>query len=118
MIVRILTVFLSIIFTLQINSQSFASLKSKVDSVNPVLGDISFISKYNKLPEFNTDENLRIRTHLEYVEKMLSDRNVEHLSPQLQYRRKQMLGLLNEYTSIGQFPVNYDYPGQRKPTFV
>jgi hypothetical protein len=87
-------------------------------SVNPVLGDISFVSKFGYSPDAATDENLRIRTHLEYVETLLRQKDVSSLSPDMQRNREHMLALLHEYREAGVFPRNYDYADQRIPCFI
>ncbi len=38
------------------------------ETINPIIGDISYIQKFGEAPTDNCDEQLRIRTHLEYVE--------------------------------------------------
>src|SRR5258706_10459324 len=40
-------------------------------TVNSRLGDVSFVKQFGHPPDASTDENLRIRTHLEYVENLL-----------------------------------------------
>jgi len=87
-------------------------------TINPVLGDISFVSKYGYLPNATTDENLRIVTHFEYVENLLRQKDVSNLSPELQQRRQQMINLFHDYKVAGKFPRNYDYSDQRRPCFI
>jgi hypothetical protein len=43
--------------------------------VNSLLGDRGFIEKFGMIPDSRADEDLRIRTHLEYVEKNLRSKN-------------------------------------------
>ena len=95
--------------------------KSSVDkkqTINPVLGDISFISKFGYPPDVNTDEVLRIKTHLEYAEEFLRNKPVSGLSALLQQQRIHLLDLLHQYCLVGIFPRNYDHAGQRKPCFI
>ena len=87
-------------------------------TVNPVIGDISFVSKFGHQPDANTDEILRIKTHLEYVEIFLRNKDVSNLSPEQMQNRKHLLDLLYEYRTAGIFPRNYDYADQRKPCFI
>lgn len=48
-------------------------------TINPLLGDISFINKFGQKPTAKTNEDLRIKTHLEYVENMLRQKDVSNL---------------------------------------
>lgn len=95
--------------------------KSSVDKsqlVNSILGDISYESAFGHKPDAKTDNNLRIRTHLEYVENLLRNKNVSGLSTDLQTKRNHLLDLLHDYWTNGVFPKNYDYADQRKPCFI
>lgn len=87
-------------------------------TINPVIGDISFIEKFGKLPDKLTNENLRIKTHLEYVEKLLRSKNTSGLSDNLKSARAFLLDKLHEYWTAGNFPKNYDHPEERKPCFI
>lgn len=87
-------------------------------TVNSKLGDKSFIEKFGVAPNQSTDENLRIKTHLEYVERLLRSVNTDHLSSKLNSSRKFLLDKLHEYWSAEQFPKNYDYINERKPCFI
>ncbi|HYF29879.1 MAG TPA: hypothetical protein VD993_02060 [Chitinophagaceae bacterium] len=86
--------------------------------INAIIGDESFIAQFNALPAENTDERLRIQTHLSYVEYLLRNASVSHLTEQQRQNRQQVLELLNEYWTAGIFPSNYDYPGERRPCFI
>lgn len=90
----------------------------KKQSINPVLGDVSFTSKFGYMPDQMTDENLRISTHFEYVENLLCQRDVSGLSPELRANRDYLISLLQDYRKAGKFPRNYDYFGERKPCFI
>lgn len=87
-------------------------------SVNPVLGDVSFMAKYGIEPNETVDNQLRIVTHLEYVEKLLREKDDSHLSFELKSNRAHLLDLLHDYWTAGIFPKNYDYKDQRKPCFI
>lgn len=89
-----------------------------VQPVNAVIGDISYIWKYGKAPGIHTNEQLRIATHLEYVEKLLRSRDASGLPQELQESRAELLDHLHEYWNAGAFPVNYDFPGERRPCFI
>jgi hypothetical protein len=112
---------LTIIFTLIVATLFLVCNTSSVDKsqmVNPLLGDISYESKFGHKPDATTDNNLRIRTHLEYVESLLRSKDVSKLSTDLKTKRNQLLNLLHEYWTNGVFPKNYDYPDQRKTCFI
>lgn len=87
-------------------------------SVNAIIGDQSFVAAFDQLPDENTDEQLRLSTHLKYVERLLRSKSVDHLSNELRNAREKMLNLLNEYTSAADYPKNFDYPDQRIPCFI
>ncbi len=102
------------IFFLEFN----ISIVDKNQTVNPILGDVSYESKFGHKPNMTSDNNLRIKTHLEYVENLLRQKDVSALSAELQSKRNLLLDLLHEYWSKGIFPKNYDYADQRKPCFI
>lgn len=91
--------------------------RSTEGTINPVIGDAGFESKFGVEPDAGTDENLRIATHLEYVEHQLRKRDVSWMSAKLQAKRTHLLNLLHEYRSAGLFPKNYEREG-RKPCFI
>ena len=112
---------LTITFTLTVATLFFGCNKSSVDTsqmVNPLLGDISYESKFGHKPDATTDNNFRIRTHLEYVENLLRNKDISNLSADLKTKRNHLLDLLHNYWTNGIFPKNYDYPEQRKPCFI
>lgn len=112
---------LTIISILIVATIFFACNKSSVDTsqmVNPLLGDISYESKFRHKPDAKTDNNLRVRTHLEYVENLLRNKDVSNLSADLIKKRNHLLDLLQDYWTNGVFPKNQDYADQRKPCFI
>ena len=94
------------------------SAVDKTDAVNSILSDISFETRFGHKPNATTDENLRIKLHLEYVEDLLRRKDVSTLSADLQKKRSHLLDLLHDYSTNGIFPKNYDYTDQRKPCFI
>lgn len=90
----------------------------KRQMVNQIIGDISFESKFGYKPNEKTDNTLRIKTHLEYVEKLLRKKNISNLSNELKIKRNHLLDLLHIYWMNEKFPKNYDYADQRKPCFI
>ena len=91
---------------------------NNTQTVNSVIGDISFIEKFGYKPNASTDENLRIKTHLEYVEKALRQKSINHLTSTLKQQRAYLLDLLHSYWMRETFPRNYDYKEVRKPCFI
>ncbi len=112
---------LSIIFALLVATLFSGCNKSPGDKnqqVNPLLGDISYKNKFGYEPDATTNNNLRIATHLEYVENLLRNKDVSHLPADLAMNRNHLLDLLHDYWTRGSFPKNYDYTDQRKPCFI
>jgi hypothetical protein len=97
---------------------SFDKTEIEEQPINPVIGDISFMEKFGYQPDKNTDEDLRIKTHLEYVEMLLRRKDVSNLPANLKQPRLQSLNLLHAYWTRGVFPRNYDYVKGRKPCFI
>lgn len=91
---------------------------AKRQSINPVIGDVSFTKKFGYKPDATSNEDLRIRTHLAYVENLLRQKDVSDLSTELQLKRTHLLNLLHDYWSRGVFPRNYDYKNQHRPCFI
>lgn len=87
-------------------------------TVNAVIGDISFIKSYGYQPTNETNEDLRLQTHLKYVEKVLRSKDVSDLTKEQQENRLRMLDLLHDYWTAGVFPRNYDHPDKRVPCFI
>ncbi len=90
----------------------------KNQTANAILGDISFVHKFGHRPNQTTDNTLRIKTHLEYVENLLRQKDVSRLPLAQQQQRVQLLDLLHGYREKGIFPKNHDYINQRKPCFI
>lgn len=86
--------------------------------VNAIIGDISYMQSFGHQPNKETNEIIRIQTHLKYVEKLLRNKDISSLTVEQKENRKKMLDLLNEYWKAGVFPKNYDYPDQRIPCFI
>ena len=87
-------------------------------TVNAVIGDISFMETFGQQPTNETDENKRLQKHLNYVEKLLRRKDISSLTKNQKQNRHKMLDLLHEYWTAGVFPKNYDYPNQRIPCFI
>lgn len=88
-----------------------------VQPVNAVLGDESFVATFGTTPTASTPEDLRLKTHLSYVEGLLRARDVRHLTPEQQERRNALLDRLRAYWKAGIFPRNTERPN-RTPVFI
>lgn len=86
--------------------------------INSVLGDASFVAAFGQLPGGVAGEDLRIATHLEYVERLLRSRDVRALPQALREERLRNLDRLHAYRTRRIFPRNHDYPGERRPCFI
>ncbi len=87
-------------------------------SVNAIIGDISYLKSFGNLPADEADEDIRLQTHLKYVEKVLRETEVSGLTKEQKVNRLKMLDLLNDYWTAGVFPKNYDFPDKRIPCFI
>lgn len=87
-------------------------------SINAVIGDESYLKIYGVKPTERVPEDVRIKTHLQYVERILRSRSVEHLSKEQTRNRFNHLDELREYYQAGRFPHNDGHPDSRRPTFI
>lgn len=86
--------------------------------VNQVLGDESYVAAFGRFPTANISEQLRLQTHLAYVEQLLRRRSAEHLSSAQRHRRDRVLDHLQAYRQAGVFPRNTTHPSERTPVFI
>jgi hypothetical protein len=91
---------------------------ARQQTVNSILGDLSYVQKFGRTPNENTNEQIRIQTHLEFVESILRRRDVSKMPKALRENRNKMLNILHGYWIRAEFPVNYDYAGMRIPCFI
>jgi type I restriction-modification system DNA methylase subunit len=107
------TILLPLLFTLWAS----CLLAQEKNTVNAVLGDESFVQAFQQLPDDNTNEVLRLQTHLSYVESLLRSKPTTHLNSQQKEKRELALQLLHRYWNNGVFPRNYEYT-ERRPCFI
>lgn len=88
------------------------------NTVNAILGDVSYQLAFGENPTTSTNENLRISTHLNYVLDRLKNADVSERSAAQLESRLQLITHLEEYIKGEKFPKNFDYPGERKPCFI
>src|SRR5512146_2609632 len=86
-----------------------------IATINPVLGDTSFIRAFGRLPTPADDPTLRVATHLGYVASLLRDRDAP--APELRARRARLLDELDRYIAARRFPGNETDRGLL-PSFV
>ncbi len=87
-------------------------------AINSVIGDESYISLYGKEPGKNVPDQIRIRIHLDYVEGILRNRPMDHLTTEKAINRIKGLDLLRDYILEEEFPYNDGHPDNRRPTFI
>lgn len=88
------------------------------NTVNGVLGDESFVSTFGRSPGQSDSEDLRLRTHLAYVETLLRAQSVDGLSYELRAARARNLDRLHAYWAAGVFPRNTIMRDRRTPVFI
>ena len=74
--------------------------------INKIIGDESYIQRFHKPPTPEVDRNLRVKLHLEHVERVLRKSGTQHLQQNKTKNREKMLDLLHDYWSKGVFPIN------------
>jgi hypothetical protein len=87
-------------------------------SINALIGNKSFLHAFGEHPTEKVPEQVRIKTHLQYVEGILRNRSIDHLSEEQQRSRFNHLNHLREYYQAGNFPHNDGHPDARRPTFI
>lgn len=113
-----MTKYFGILILILIAATSCEQRETSTGTINPLLGDISYVKKYGTEPAANVPDKVRIGAHLEYVQQLLAQKSVDGMSTDMQQNRKRMLYLLHEYRLAERYPVNYDHRGQRKPCFI
>jgi hypothetical protein len=88
-----------------------------IDAVNPLLGDASFVATFGRPPGPADDDELRIRTHLQYVERRLRAVDVSGWDDTARRRRLENLDRLRAYIAAGVFPAGESREGWL-PTFI
>lgn len=112
--------FLLLYAMLFISLTSFSAPEEKnpnSNTVNSVLGDVSFVNTFGVEPDTATPEELRIKTHLSYVIQLLKDEETRHLNKYQRQKRSRIISLLEGYKEAGQFPQNHHFE-DRRPVFI
>ncbi len=89
-----------------------------IESINAVIGDTSYLVKYGALPTADTDNSIRIITHLEYVEQKLREVPQNDLSDAAWQNRIKVLDLLHSYIAVASFPTLPEPFDSRQPCFI
>ncbi len=87
------------------------------DTVNAVLGDISYTNTFGVEPDNLTSEEVRIRTHLEFVADLLKEKDTSDLNSSQIENRWKLIALLENYKEAGIFPKNRHFK-TRNPVFI
>jgi len=91
--------------------------RAPLTSINPLIGDDSFFATFARWPSADDANELRVRTHLAYVERRLRAADDAHLPSALREARRRNLDLLRAYWQAGVFPAG-ENPAGRQPTFI
>ena len=86
--------------------------------VNAVLRNESFAAVFGRSPTATDSEDLRIRTHLTYVETLLRNADVSRIQPDAREERSRLLDALAHYRQRGEFPTDFPEAGHRRPCFI
>ncbi len=97
---------------------NFITAPLQNQTINAVLGDVSFVDAFGRSPNSSDSEILRITTHLNYVTFLLESADVSQLNNSQLENRQHLISLLKIYTKENPFPKNYDYSNERRPTFI
>lgn len=89
-----------------------------LSTINPIVGDASWVMAHGVQPNGSESETERIRTHLQYAEQLLRAAEVSDLNAEQRQKRNHLLDLLAHYHRRGLFPKNTRYEGGRRPCFV
>jgi hypothetical protein len=89
-----------------------------LNTINPVIGDASYMAKYARQPDGMVSEKDRIQTHLLYAEALIRSKETRNMSAAVKEKRNHLLNLLHEYIVAGRFPINEDHSETRKPCFI
>lgn len=87
------------------------------NTVNAVLGDLSYIETFEEQPAESASEELRIKTHLEFVIDLLKKADISTLEETQKENRSKLITLLEDYKKAGIFPNNHHFE-TRKPVFI
>jgi len=88
-----------------------------IATINPLVGDDSFVARFGRPPSASDDETERIATHLAFAERALRAADVSHLGASRRRARATLLAELRAYIAARRFPLPEATRG-RLPAFV
>ena len=109
---------IAIFYTFLFFSSFTGIAQQKMQEVNAVLHDESYVAALGIFPDATSNEQERIQLHLSYAEQWLRIVDVTNLTSNQQANRAIILDLLHLYWTAGIFPANRNYPGERRPCFI
>ncbi|MEO8554732.1 MAG: hypothetical protein ABI678_32365 [Kofleriaceae bacterium] len=92
-------------------------MRRPITTINPHIGDESFISTFGRMPTAHDDVHTRVATHVGYAARLVRERDASHLSHALQTRRAGVLDALDAYVAADRFPASETDHGLL-PTFL
>ncbi len=104
-------------FAVLVTHNADAQVPEPLETINPVVGDQSFVERFGRAPNASDSESLRITTHLAWVEAELRGADTDHLNDAQTEERARLLDALSDYRERGVFPINNEVAG-RRPRFV
>lgn len=97
---------------------SFSVFSQSLQTINPLIADSSYYYTFGEFPAETTPEQVRIFTHLSYVEQRLRMNNGADLTEDQQAKRMVVLNHLRDYCERGEFPINSKFEHERRPCFI
>ncbi|MCI5056185.1 MAG: hypothetical protein MRY83_08755 [Flavobacteriales bacterium] len=85
-------------------------------TINPIVGDTSWIEQEGKLPTGKEPPDERIKAHLQYALEKVEANPISDSS--LIENRRKNLAHLQDYINLGKFPENTKYKYERRPCFI
>ncbi|MFT4600316.1 MAG: hypothetical protein ACI857_000490 [Arenicella sp.] len=97
---------------------SISSFAGRHQVLNPIIENVSQKLAVILFTGHEVTEEMRVACHLLYAESLVRSKSTDHLNRTQKLNREKMCDLLHYYAVRGQYPKNYDYPGERAPCFI
>ncbi len=107
---------LAVAFALPAEPKALPPSPIPIATINPIIGDLSFVVRYGRAPTAADDPVERVATHLAFAERILRAHDVSSLSPELRASRSRLLDRLAAYARARRFPRGESAVG-RLPTW-
>ncbi|CAN5668566.1 hypothetical protein BH11MYX1_BH11MYX1_51770 [soil metagenome] len=88
-----------------------------ITTINPVIGDESFIARFGRLPTRFDDPRTRVASHVGYAARLLRARAIAPVSARRREQRPRVLDALDAYVAAARFPDS-ETDRDLAPTFV